>query len=134
MLHSPDAEIIRRGDAVGALEVARRAGKIGMIGVSVDDVAAAEAALADGRVGALQVPLHPGSTEFTGIIRKAEERRVAIVAREVLGGPNVISKEILAKDMVAARLAGVTAIPGVSLALVGTTKVNHLLEVLVDFK
>ena len=36
MLHSPGVDVIRAGEAIGALDTARAAGKIGQVGVSVD--------------------------------------------------------------------------------------------------
>ncbi|MFG1275639.1 aldo/keto reductase [Xanthobacter flavus] len=128
MLHSPSKDVVRRGVAVGALETARLAGKVGLVGISVDDVEAAEAALDDVRIRVLQLPLHPGSNVFDGIVAQAQAQGVAVVAREVLGGPNVISKQTIEKSMVAARLRDVAAMPGVTLALVGTTNAAHLRE------
>lgn len=128
MLHSPSAEIVRRGDAVGALEAACRAGKIGMIGISVDDAEVAEAALNDSRVGAIQLPLHPGCCEYGGIVQLAHTKGVATVAREVLGDPNVIGKQVLNSEVVSARVAQVTKETDVTVVLIGTTNAVHLLE------
>jgi len=58
MLHSPPAEIIRRGDAIAALESARAAGKMKQVGVSADDAEAVAAALDDPRITVIQLPLH----------------------------------------------------------------------------
>ena len=57
MLHSPAVEVIRRGDALATLAEFKSAGKVGFIGVSVDDLDAAHAAIADPRIQALQGPL-----------------------------------------------------------------------------
>lgn len=133
MLHSPSEEIIRQGDAIGALAMLKSSGKIGIVGVSVDDVNTAMAALADSRVETLQIPLHPGDSSYDTVLKIAYEKNIFIVAREVLGGPNVIGKEMLRGDIVSQRLKQVTEVPGVSLALVGTTKVKHLEEAIVSF-
>lgn len=128
MLHSPPQELIAEGAAIAALERARDAGKIRIIGVSVDTPAAALAALDFPAVAALQVPLHPDDVAFEAALDRARAKGVAIVAREVLGGPNVINKAMLGRDAVQTRLRSVSSIPGVTLALVGTTKLAHLQE------
>jgi len=124
MLHSPNAEVLRKGDAIGALEAAHRSGKIGMVGASIDDVAAAEAALADDRIKILQVPVHPGATAFDDVLTRAHRQGVFIVAREILGGPNAVPA--LKPEDVAQRLRAVRAMPEVAVPLVGTTKIDHL--------
>ncbi|MCY1707578.1 aldo/keto reductase [Pannonibacter sp. SL95] len=133
MLHSPGAETIRKGEALDTLADLKRAGKIRVIGVSVDDVEAARAALADARVEALQIPLHPGLSDYDEILASAAAQGVAIVAREVLGGPNAINKAMLDGARVSARMVEAAATPGVSLALVGTTKPRHLQEAVSGF-
>lgn len=134
MLHSPSAEIVRQGDAIGALVKLKSSGKIGAVGVSVDDVSTAMAALADPHVEALQLPLHPGDLSYDFVLKTAYERGIVVVAREVLGGPNVIGKAMLIGDIVTQRLKQVTELPSVSLALLGTTKVKHLEEAIVSFR
>ncbi|MEY4980155.1 MAG: hypothetical protein RLZZ352_2425 [Pseudomonadota bacterium] len=134
MLHSPSAETVRQGDAIGALAKLKSSGKIGAVGVSVDDVNTAMAALADPRVEALQIPLHPSDLSYDLILKTAYEKGIVVIAREVLGGPNVIGREMLKGDMVTQRLKQVTQVPGVSLALLGTTKVKHLEEAIASFR
>lgn len=126
MLHSPDAEVVRRGEAVGALAAAAQAGKIGIVGVSVDDVACAEACLQDPRVGAIQVPLHPGDTAFDAILAEARGKGVAVIAREILGGTAAISGASDPRTYAAERIAEVILRPEVTLTLVGTTRLTNL--------
>ncbi|WP_075217682.1 aldo/keto reductase [Mongoliimonas terrestris] len=133
MLHSPPAETIRRGDALAALAELKTAGKIRVVGVSVDDVDAARAALSDPRVEALQIPLHPGVVDYDEILHQAAGQGVAIVAREVLGGPNAISASSLNADTVRAHMVKAAARPEVALALIGTTKARHLQEAVSGF-
>ena len=128
MLHSPPAGVIAAGEAVGALEAAQQAGKIGWIGISVDDVAAGEAALADPRVRALQVPLHPNRTDFDTLLGRASALGVTVVAREVLGGPEAIGAGPLSREIVVDRIRQAVARPGVSVTIVGTTKAAHMLD------
>lgn len=126
MLHSPSAEVVARGEAIGALEKARTAGKIEIIGVSVDDLAAAEAALKDPRVKALQIPLHPGDTTFDGIVQDAARQGVAIIAREILGGAQAIAGQRDPALYARERIIQMIRTPGVSLPLVGTTRTVNL--------
>lgn len=133
MLHSPDAQTIREGAAIDTLAKLKSVGKIRVIGISVDDVEAARAALTDGRVEALQIPLHPGLSDYDEILATAAAQGVAIVAREVLGGPNAINKTMLDGARVGARMIEAAATPGVSLALLGTTKSRHLEEAVSGF-
>lgn len=126
MLHSPAAAVLERGDAVAALEAARLAGKIGRVGASVDDPEAARAALADPRVQVLQLPLHDGDTAYDAILAEAASRGVAIVAREILGGPRAISGAVDVASSAEARIRSVTARPDIAVTLIGTTKPAHL--------
>ena len=133
MLHSPPAEVIARGEAVAALARARDAGKIGFIGISADDPASALLALRLAEVAAVQVPLHPGDESYRDVLAEAAVLGKAVVAREVLGGPNVIARAALERSNVQARLREAAATPGVTLALVGTTRTTHLLDAVAAF-
>lgn len=125
MLHSPSTEILRCGDAIGALEAGRAAGKIGVIGASVDDLSAGLAALADPRIRALQIPLHYGQSEFHTLVKEAAASGVAVVAREIFGG---VGSPALNCVSVEAAVRAALALPGISVALVGTTRSEHLFE------
>lgn len=122
MLHSPPAEVVAQGDAVGALDQAREAGKIGILGVSVDDIETALAAINDPRVKALQIPLHPGDTSFDQLVIDASLKGVAIIAREILGGAQAIAMQ--SDPALYARQQIIAAVrrPGVSLPLIGSTR------------
>jgi aryl-alcohol dehydrogenase-like predicted oxidoreductase len=126
MLHSPDAETIRQGPAIETLERARAKGKIGRIGISIDTPEAAEAALADGRVGALQVPVHPGATEFSEVLSRADAQGVILIAREIFGGVGAV--HLNAGEDRARCIRSLADDRRITVSLVGTTKVNHLLE------
>ncbi|WP_339637673.1 aldo/keto reductase [uncultured Sulfitobacter sp.] len=127
MLHSPAASVIARGEAISALAAAQDAGKIGIIGVSVDDVACAEACLADPRIRALQVPLLPGVTEFEPVLAHAEKSGVYLVAREILGGASAVAGAQDPATYAHGRIIEVMRRPDVALPLVGTTKLQNLL-------
>ena len=126
MLHSPSTEVVRRGDAVGTLERAQQAGKIGIIGVSVDDVATAEAALRDPRVRALQLPVRPGETVFDAVMGQASAAGVAVIAREILGGAAAIAGAMNPAGYARDRIISVVRRPDIAVALVGTTRLINL--------
>lgn len=126
MLHSPPADVVMRGEAIDALEEAQRVGKIGLIGVSVDDVPAAEAALKDPRIQALQVPLLPGETMFDSIVSQASRAQVVVIAREIMGGAQVIARANDPARYAATRIAAMVNDPRICLPLVGTTRTANL--------
>lgn len=126
MLHSPDAEVIAQGTAIDALHRAQQAGKIGLLGVSVDDVPCMQACLSDSRIQVLQVPLHPGDDSFHAVCEQAYQQGVAIVAREILGGAAAIQGARDPRKIAQACIARAVRDPMVSLPLVGTTKLHNL--------
>jgi aryl-alcohol dehydrogenase-like predicted oxidoreductase len=126
MLHSPSRDVVARGEAVGALETARDAGKIGVIGVSVDDVATAEAALRDSRVRALQLPMRPGENDFDAVVQSAMQGGVAVIAREIFGGAKTMEKAVDPASFAWARAVEMIQMPGVTLPLIGTTSGANL--------
>ncbi|MFD2112990.1 aldo/keto reductase [Thiorhodococcus fuscus] len=126
MLHSPPADILALGEALDVLEKAQVAGKIGIIGASVDDVPAAEAALPDPRIRALQLPLLPGNHDFDGVVRRAAENDVAVIAREILGGAATISATTDPAAFVRSRVIEMIRSPEIALPLVGTTRPANL--------
>ena len=128
LLHGPPASVLTEGVAVGALEEARRGGKIGLIGVSADDISSAFAALDDERGRVLQIPLLPGDMEFEPVIERAKRVGVAIIAREIFGGPRAISGEIRPESFAASRISELTSRADLAATLVGTTNESHLRE------
>lgn len=126
MLHGAPATVLARGEAVGALEAARQAGKIGLVGVSADDVTAALAALADDRVRALQIPLLPGDGHFEPVLARAREQGVRIIAREILGGQRAITGSVDPAGFAATRIAELVARTDIAVTLVGTIREHHL--------
>ncbi len=91
-LHSPPAEVVRRGDFVAALETLRKEGKIRWYGVSCDTADAATAALAHPGVCALQLRLNLLDRGFLPVLQAARQRRVAVIARECLAN-GLLAKE-----------------------------------------
>jgi len=126
LLHSPPAEALRRGEAVEALARAQAAGKLGLIGASIDDVEAAHAALEDRRIAVLQVPLRRGDDSYAEVLARAATQNVSIVAREILGGQAAIAGAVDPAAFVEARISEMIRSPLIALPLVGTTKLVNL--------
>lgn len=120
MLHSPDADTLRHGAAIEVLEGFKVAGKAGFIGVSIDDEAAGDLALSDPRIDAIQAPLWPGDASWAGFAARGGAK-VAIVAREILGGHSRTGA-----TSADAAIADAIGASGVSTALIGTTRPEHL--------
>lgn len=126
MLHGPDAEVLLEGDAMEALEKAKQEGKLGIIGVSPDDVAGAEAALADPRVRCLQLPMHPDMTAFDAVSVRAQSAGLTVIAREIIGGQDAINGALNPAAYARSRIQEVIARPDIDVTLVGTTKARNL--------
>ncbi|MCI1112885.1 aldo/keto reductase [Stenotrophomonas geniculata] len=126
LLHSPQESALRNGEAIQALHNAQQAGKIRVVGVSVDDVGTAMAALADPRVGALQLPFHPGSHEYDQVMAQALKQGVKIIAREVLGGQSGIAAAQNPSAFATARIQELHDDPRIATVLVGTTKISNM--------
>lgn len=126
MLHSPQSDVIRAGAAVDALERAKVAGKIGAVGVSVDDVETAHTCLEDPRVRVLQLPLLPGQFTYDKVLQDASEAGVAVIAREILGGTAAISRTLDPAAFAHDRIVEMIQAPQVALPLIGTTKMRTL--------
>jgi aryl-alcohol dehydrogenase-like predicted oxidoreductase len=127
LLHSPAIDVVLAGEAIGALDRAREEGKVGWIGVSVDEPGTAAAALADERVQVLEIPLHPGTTNFLGIVHDAHERGVAIVAREILGGKTALASTADPAAFASARISEVVDDASITLPLVGATRIQTVI-------
>lgn len=126
LLHSPQVSALRDGEAIQALHNAQQAGKIHVIGVSVDDVGTAMAALADPRVGALQLPLHPNAHDYDHVLAQAFQQGVKIIAREVLSGQSGIAVAQDPSAFATARIQELQDDPRIATVLVGTTKISNM--------
>lgn len=163
-LHSPPAEIVARGDWSRAIEELKRAGKVRYFGISCDTLDAAEAALgAD--ISSLQVVVSLLEPSFAqAIVPRAQERGIAVIARETLANGLLVKAEHeidlaaycqtpeqiasrqseLARHRAAAQARGVplarhaleyvTHTKGVSVALIGVSRREQLTATLRDFR
>lgn len=84
-LHNPDAEQIRAGEAVGALEKLKEQGKIRFIGISVHREEEALAALQDKRVDVIQLIFNMLDQRMAdNVLDLCKEAGVGVIAREPL--------------------------------------------------
>jgi len=84
-LHSPPAEVVRRGQWLRALQDLQRSGKIRFYGISCDTLDAAQAALEVPGVVSLQVVVSLLEQRMAeALAGPARERGIAIIARECL--------------------------------------------------
>jgi aryl-alcohol dehydrogenase-like predicted oxidoreductase len=129
MLHSVDAVTLARGAAMDLLDQSRARGDIRIIGASVEDLQAAEATLHDDRIQAVQVPYVAGDSAMVDWAQRAKAAGKLVVAREIFDGIGALPAEAR-KGHVAKNIARCVQDTAVDVALVGTTKVAHLDEIL----
>lgn len=132
-LHSPSDEIIHEGGAVEFLYKNKKHGNIGLVGVSVDDILAAEAALLDDRIDLIQLPLLDRIDEMERWLVQAEAKGKFVVVREVLRQID-LTKRVTLKEQIRHQLKIVAQLRGVKNILIGTTNESHLLELMEIFK
>lgn len=129
LLHSASAEVIRQGDAVEFLDRARTQGNIGIVGVSVDGLAAAETALGDARIGVIQVPMAQSDAGLSVWAKRAGASGKFVIAREVFRDAN-LHDPVGLPDRLAENLRRATEAEGVSTTLLGTTRIEHLQDLI----
>jgi aryl-alcohol dehydrogenase-like predicted oxidoreductase len=121
-LHSPPPQELANPALWRALDGARRSGQFGQLGVSCDDLATAEAALACTSVEVLQFEPDDGPRSDE-LLRRAADSGVRVYAR--LG-----ARRQDGRDAALLRLIGAPAVEGV---LMGTTRAEHLVDNLQAF-
>jgi aryl-alcohol dehydrogenase-like predicted oxidoreductase len=119
LLHSPPAEAVRQGDAGAALLALRQAGKVRHFGVSCDDQASLDAALAMPGLSLLQLPaglLFDAANN--GVAERIRQLGIRVMAREVLRmQPGISPAEAVRRALDQ---------PFAICALIGTTNRAHL--------
>jgi aryl-alcohol dehydrogenase-like predicted oxidoreductase len=83
-LHSPPASVVDAGAWVETLDRLTKDGKIRYYGISCDSVDAATAALGHAGVSSIQVPINLLEQGFVGLLPRARQQGVAVIARECL--------------------------------------------------
>jgi aryl-alcohol dehydrogenase-like predicted oxidoreductase len=157
LLHTCDLEVLRQGEALGALVAAREAGKVRFVGYSGDNEAAVHAAaLADVAVIETSVSICD-QANIDGVLRQAERHDVGVLAKRPVANAAwkdladqrgmyatyaktyterfskmAIAPADLGFDDAAAAVWPEIALrftlsqPGVTTAIVGTTKPSHV--------
>jgi aryl-alcohol dehydrogenase-like predicted oxidoreductase len=98
-LHSPPAEIVRRGEWETALEVLKREGKIRYFGISCDTADAALAAVALPEVSSVQLAINLlERSAAERVLPQARAAQVAMIARECLAN-GLLAKDAGAVDL-----------------------------------
>lgn len=93
-LHSPPAEIVRRGEWASAISALQQAGKVRFFGISCDTLDAADAALEVPGVSSLQLMVSLLEQSFArSVIPRAHQRQIAVIAREVLANGLLVKPE-----------------------------------------
>lgn len=127
MLHSASGDVVSRGIAIEVLDRAREKGHVRVVGVSVDDIPAAEACLVDSRITMIQVPYLEGDSAFAAWATRAAAAGKIVVAREIFQS---VTPRPLTDDVLRANLQRSLGDGNIGVTLVGTTKCKHLLQTL----
>jgi aryl-alcohol dehydrogenase-like predicted oxidoreductase len=125
LLHSPPSDVITNGDALGALDKIRAAGKAIRIGISCENVGSASLALDDRRVEAVEFPLWPITEATERFLERARRQGVLVIAR---GLSSATSQGATGDRWSSARAALVASLSRreVDRVLIGTTRISHL--------
>jgi aryl-alcohol dehydrogenase-like predicted oxidoreductase len=129
LLHSPPAEVIANGEALGSLEKIRAAGKTIRIGISCEDAGSGLLALDDRRVETVELPLWPATDTTERFLERARHQGVFVIGRGVMSAASQGQNN---DRWPAARAALVHSLSrrGIDRILIGTTRIVHLVEVL----
>ena len=133
LLHSPSADVIANGEAMGALEKSRAAGKTIRIGVSCEDASLGLLVLNDERVEAVELPLWPCTETTEEFLDRAQRQGVLVIGRGLMsaaaqgrGTDNDSDRWPLARAALVASLSR----RRIDRVLIGTTRIAHLDQVL----
>jgi aryl-alcohol dehydrogenase-like predicted oxidoreductase len=131
LLHSPNAQDIAHGAWRNAAQSLLAAGKILHFGISCDDQAAAQEALAHETVAFLELPVNALSPQFDDVIRTAGERGVGVLARSPFDGGRVsrLARSLPSEnpeDVLAVLLRSVTDRPEIISTIVGMRTTEQL--------
>ncbi|MEP6657132.1 MAG: aldo/keto reductase [Betaproteobacteria bacterium] len=135
-LHSPPPSAIARDGALETLQRLRSEGKLRFYGLSFGTAHEAQLGPDDGGVSTLQLPIcarAPGAAD--GILTRARQRCIGVIANQPLmkgtillngAAPEAPAARIRSLAQGAMRYA--TDLPGVTVAIMGTTSTAHLDE------
>ncbi len=112
-----DAQILRDGDAVSALDALKGRGAVGAVGFSPKSVDGAMAALVDPRVDAIMVEFNPTVREMAPVIESARAQGVAVFVKKPLASGRLDP---------ALAIPWILAHPGVTCVVVGGLSLDRL--------
>jgi aryl-alcohol dehydrogenase-like predicted oxidoreductase len=129
LLHSPPADVITQGEALGSLATIREAGKAIKIGISCEDVDSGLIALDDSRVEAIELPLWPTTETTDRLLDRARRQAVFVIGRGLMSAVRPTPSN---DQWSVTRAALVSSLPRheISRVLIGTTRLGHLDQVL----
>lgn len=149
-LHEATLDAVQDGDLWNALLKLRAAGKLRHLGISSNEPAVLEAALALPDLSAIETAVNPARPDnLWPLLEKFSVRGVGVIANQVFRGGRLFAEHTEEKSaahrvQLAAQDHGLTprqlllafalGAPGVASALVGTTKPVHLDENLADLR
>jgi aryl-alcohol dehydrogenase-like predicted oxidoreductase len=126
-LHSPPLEVLERGDFAETLEQLKQQGKIRYWGVACEHPEDVPVALRYAGLSAIQVSLSLLHQEaLASVIPQAAQQGVGVIARQVFASGSLARSA----DQAEAALSFVLAQPGVSVALLGMHRPDHLNDAL----
>ncbi|UCU94179.1 aldo/keto reductase [Hydrogenophaga taeniospiralis] len=129
MLHGPSLEVLMDGGAIDCLTRAQQKGNVQHIGVSVDDIDAANAALLDPRIEFIQIPFGSSDLDFRDWSIHATTAGKLIIAREIFRlRPDLSQAPPNAMTHVPENLRRCFDSPSICSTLIGTTNPLHLQE------
>ncbi|QUD86039.1 aldo/keto reductase [Phenylobacterium montanum] len=119
LMHSPSAATVRQPGVAEALMALKTAGKTGYFGISCDDDACLEAALAVPGLSLLQLPMDViERAQANGMAKAIADRGIGVFAREVIR----LQPSLKPVEAVAAAAAR----PDVTCVIAGTSSPHHL--------
>lgn len=129
LLHSPAAEVMARGEVITFLERAKGAGRVGAIGVSVDDAETAEFSLRDSRISVIQLPLAESDQWAVDLLPRLKAAGKTVIAREIFRDARLHIGTGRAERLFK-NLERIAALNSVTTVLLGTTSPSHLTQLL----
>ena len=98
-IHSGSAEVVKKGETAGAMKKAQKAGKVRFLGISVDRVDAAEAAIESGDFDSVQLSYNVMNSEMEqSVLGLAQARNIGIIVKDGLVAGRLTPKYKLLKD------------------------------------
>jgi aryl-alcohol dehydrogenase-like predicted oxidoreductase len=132
LLHNPTLDDLRNGEASNTLVELKRSGLASSIGVSCESVDVAEEAVACGLFDAIQIPFSLSDRSYLGAASAARQSGLAVIGREVFGGPRPPGQPPLGREQAAETVRRLIAEDCMDILLVGSTNPTRFGRLLDD--